>query len=155
MTVTSNLGINITLPIIRIDITNDAFPSTDTTSLGVRDSINVFAANAGFSQSMQFRLIDFLSVGSGNDPNNALNSLSLADAFSGLNLDPFVQGDPWSRGTIGFSGQVDGIADFNSVVATGGNDPAVVPLPAALPLFGTGLAMLGFFGWRRKRKAAA
>ena len=35
------------------------------------------------------------------------------------------------------------------------HDPlTIVPLPAALPLFGTGLAMLGFMGWRRKRKAA-
>lgn len=30
-----------------------------------------------------------------------------------------------------------------------------VPLPAALPLFGTGLGILGFLGWRRRRKAAA
>lgn len=31
---------------------------------------------------------------------------------------------------------------------------SVVPVPAALPLFGTGLALMGFFGWRRKRRAA-
>jgi len=31
----------------------------------------------------------------------------------------------------------------------------VVPLPGALPLFITGLAMLGLLGWRRKRKASA
>lgn len=30
-----------------------------------------------------------------------------------------------------------------------------VPIPAALPLFGTGLAVMGFLGWRRKRKIAA
>ncbi len=30
-----------------------------------------------------------------------------------------------------------------------------VPIPAALPLFGTGLALLGFVGWRRKCKAKA
>ena len=29
------------------------------------------------------------------------------------------------------------------------------PLPAALPLFATGLGALGLFGWRRKRKNAA
>ena len=29
------------------------------------------------------------------------------------------------------------------------------PLPAALPLFATGLGVLGLLGWRRKRKAAA
>ncbi len=32
---------------------------------------------------------------------------------------------------------------------------AAVPVPAALPLFGSALAMLGFFGWRRKRLAAS
>ncbi len=31
---------------------------------------------------------------------------------------------------------------------------SVVPIPAALPLMGTGLALMGFMGWRRKRKAA-
>ncbi len=30
-----------------------------------------------------------------------------------------------------------------------------VPLPAALPLFGCALSLLGYFGWRRKRMAAA
>ena len=36
-------------------------------------------------------------------------------------------------------------------------DPAVVvtPLPAALPLFASGLAGLGLLGWRRKRKTSA
>ena len=29
--------------------------------------------------------------------------------------------------------------------------PSVVPLPAALPLYGTGIAILGVVGWRRKR----
>lgn len=30
-----------------------------------------------------------------------------------------------------------------------------VPIPAALPLMGTGLAVLGFLGWRKRRKAHA
>jgi hypothetical protein len=34
-------------------------------------------------------------------------------------------------------------------------DTTVTPLPAALPLFATGLGALGLLGWRRKRKAAA
>ena len=34
-------------------------------------------------------------------------------------------------------------------------DPSAVPLPAALPLLGGALSLLGFFGWRRKRMAAA
>jgi hypothetical protein len=32
---------------------------------------------------------------------------------------------------------------------------ATTPLPAALPLFATGLGAFGLFGWRRKRKGAA
>jgi hypothetical protein len=35
------------------------------------------------------------------------------------------------------------------VIATA---PSVTPLPAAFPLFATGLGALGLFGWRRKRK---
>jgi hypothetical protein len=34
-------------------------------------------------------------------------------------------------------------------------DAVATPLPAALPLFATGLAGLGLLGWRRKRKAQA
>jgi hypothetical protein len=37
---------------------------------------------------------------------------------------------------------------------TSGSSSAT-PLPAALPLFATGLGALGLLGWRRKRKAAA
>jgi hypothetical protein len=33
--------------------------------------------------------------------------------------------------------------------------PALTPLPAALPLFATGIGGLGLLGWRRKRKAQA
>ena len=42
--------------------------------------------------------------------------------------------------------------------ASGGPQPAdgtTTPLPAALPLFATGLGGLGLLGWRRKRKAQA
>ena len=39
-------------------------------------------------------------------------------------------------------------ASFDLSLQTGG-----VPLPGALPLYGTGLAVMGFLVWRRKRKA--
>ena len=32
--------------------------------------------------------------------------------------------------------------------------PATTPIPAALPLFATGLGCLGLFGWRKKKKPA-
>jgi len=37
----------------------------------------------------------------------------------------------------------------------GGQAETTTPLPAALPLFATGLGALGLLGWRRKRKVAA
>jgi hypothetical protein len=47
------------------------------------------------------------------------------------------------------SGEVDG----NPGTWTTGAISAATPLPAALPLFATGLGGLGLLGWRRKRKA--
>ncbi len=35
------------------------------------------------------------------------------------------------------------------------SDPPATPLPAALPLFATGLGLVGLLGWYRKRKAVA
>jgi archaellum component FlaG (FlaF/FlaG flagellin family) len=35
------------------------------------------------------------------------------------------------------------------------NHLGATPIPSALPLFGTGLGIIGLLGWRRKRKAAA
>jgi len=50
------------------------------------------------------------------------------------------------------------ISGFRDVIIDSINfefsNTSVVPLPAALPLFGTGLAAMGFIGWRRKRKIA-
>ena len=35
------------------------------------------------------------------------------------------------------------------------SNTSATPLPAAVPLFATGLGALGLLGWRRKRKDAA
>jgi hypothetical protein len=58
----------------------------------------------------------------------------------------------WTRGSlngVAVAGN-PGLADF----APNNSDASVVPLPAALPLFATGLAGLGLLGWRRKKTAA-
>jgi hypothetical protein len=44
-------------------------------------------------------------------------------------------------------------ADFNNITTSG--PVSATPLPAALPLFATGLGALGLLGWRRKRKTSA
>ena len=55
--------------------------------------------------------------------------------------------------SIGLGVIGNGQTVFNNLAIN--NNVSAVPVPAALPLFGTGLAIMGFVGWRRKRKLAA
>jgi hypothetical protein len=69
-------------------------------------------------------------------------------------------GGPITSGSLLFTDEVCiglsncGVVDipYNFV---GGSINLITPLPAALPLFATGLGALGLLGWRRKRKASA
>jgi hypothetical protein len=46
--------------------------------------------------------------------------------------------------------------DGKLLAGTGINvEVSAIPLPAALPLYGAGLAVLGFLGWRKRKMAAA
>jgi hypothetical protein len=73
----------------------------------------------------------------------------------------FTSFDP--AGSLGTT--INGINDLGQIVGffIDANDntigfvgtPTTTPIPAALPLFATGLGATGLFGWRRKRKAAA
>jgi len=72
-------------------------------------------------------------------------------------IGPFTDDAEWNGG-VSFPSTagaliIQTVLDEEGTVAAvvGG---AVVPLPGALPLFITGLAMLGLLGWRRKRKAS-
>jgi len=54
-----------------------------------------------------------------------------------------------------FNNGVQGTVTGRSLTqAFSGATPPAIPLPAALPLFATGLIGLGLLGWRRKQKAA-
>jgi hypothetical protein len=53
-------------------------------------------------------------------------------------------------GTPGVSAAYDPLIELTSFTVT---PVSATPLPAALPLFATGLGALGLLGWRRKRKA--
>lgn len=80
-----------------------------------------------------------MEVFAGSDPSSGLLSASASiDPY--FFLDPSLVADGYS---LAFSPGV-------------GNGPVTAtPVPAALPLFATGLSALGLFGWRRKRKKAA
>ena len=87
-----------------------------------------------------------------------------------LNLDIFATVNPGAGGPTSdsASGYIDPIITFGTFPL--GVDPSLysiefsegisngiasTPLPAALPLFASGLGALGFLGWRRRKKAAA
>ena len=53
-------------------------------------------------------------------------------------------GDEWFSGT----GAIDKVYVYSNV-----REVPPVPLPAALPLFATGLGMMGLLGWRKRRRA--
>ena len=57
--------------------------------------------------------------------------------------------DFFGRGNL-YADAPQTVADWTVTAAA-----ATTPLPAALPLFATGLGGLGLLGWRRKKKAAA
>ncbi len=58
--------------------------------------------------------------------------------------------EPWALGLTPIKTDIDACC-FDWAVPT----LTPVPLPAALPLFGSALAMLGIVGWRRRRQAGA
>ena len=87
-----------------------------------------------------------------------------ADAATGIGDRAFFSFPPTST-LVGFSGGTAGTSSFTNCVLPGTVNCSVsrigdttftaTPLPAALPLFATGIGGLGLLGWRRKRKALA
>lgn len=53
-----------------------------------------------------------------------------------------------------FEGASDQLDQETAFFQISVGDVSVVPLPAALPLLGGGIALMGFMGWRRKRAVA-
>lgn len=102
------------------------------------EQIRVTGVRADSSSVTQFFTLDFIQDGDG--PLNDFQTF-FAVGFTNL-LSLTFEGS--GVGTNWFS--IDNIAL---------NEAAAVPLPAALPLFGSGLGMLGLLRWFRRRRLAS
>ena len=88
-----------------------------------------------------------VSFNSDNEGGAALSALACTASIISCTVTSIAETGASQSVTTGVS---DLTVSFSSEV-----EAAVVPLPATLPLFATGLCALGLLGWRRKRKAAA
>ena len=126
----------------------------------------------GLAQGLSFTASAFFSFPF--EPVSSFEAEFIDDSFVSFGLLGNTGGIKFSQ----FSPDGGGIINLASLASNGGqlslrtigNDPrynllaiggstifrtSVVPLPAALPMFGTGLALMGFIGWRRKRRGTA
>ncbi|MEP3244518.1 MAG: hypothetical protein ABJN40_15380 [Sneathiella sp.] len=71
------------------------------------------------------------------------------DIDKGLTIGLFQESD---TSVIALFGDGSGDLDFDDMAMR--ISVSAVPLPAALPLYGAGLAIMVFFGWRRKKRLA-
>ncbi len=153
-----DVGLNPSSGILSVDLTDTIAGEPGSTVL----ASDTFSA--GFSTGPGLYSFDFT-------PFNVMVNVGDVLAFS-------LAGDPGSAfGVFAFDGDAyPGGLDFNRVNSVGPSwvdfsssqvdlrfrtwvdpdaSPTAVPLPAALPLLAGGLGLMGFMGWRRKRKAAA
>lgn len=86
--------------------------------------------------------------------NSIIDTVTGGDVISFFGLTP---------GASDVNLMIQAVGNFDSIVfASTGNafeyaniSVTAVPLPAALPLYGAGIAVLGFVGWRKRKKANA
>jgi uncharacterized protein (TIGR03118 family) len=93
----------------------------------------------------------------GNNGDGKINAFDLSGNFVGTLTD--TQGIPITNALLLALAFGNGTSfASNALLFTAGDglfgEIQAVPIPAALPLFATGLGVLGLLGWRRKRKAA-
>lgn len=118
-------------------------------------------ASSGSSNSANLNLIvtqDALDAKSGTwnidgyaSFNPVMFVLKGGPTFSAFLMDPGFTSGTWdTMSNQDGSGALEpGLSHFTIYAVT-----TVVPLPAALPLFASGLGLLGFMGWRRKQRPA-
>lgn len=100
----------------------------------------------GFDPGEVFQFL--IDVDPASDVNVAGSTAALGDTLIGATVVALFSNRLQLSGVLG---PVDGNDDASAFELTGVTE---VPLPAALPLFGVGLAFAGLLGWRRRRRTA-
>ena len=136
---------NVLIPIVTVGVVSGAggLNVANVTVVDTQNTQTVFNVN----QNGSFNYT--MSVTSGVEylvQMSALAEVEQTSAGASVIVDPTFEIDP----NFAYA------SDFQILFSSGiGNSPNATPLPAALPLFATGLGTLGLFGWRRRRKNAA
>jgi hypothetical protein len=141
-------------------------------SFATLDQVSALAADTGITPSITSAEFDAISAAMGvPQPSPYIGGVPQQIIWGRFD-DTGVGTDPTRDGYAFVWGPDSGVADIgnwveridittNTVSWPGmgafvvNTSVATTPLPAALPLFATGLAGLGLLGWRRKRKAHA
>jgi hypothetical protein len=151
--VTNNTGSTVTTFSLTI---NDSFwsgtPSVTSCSGSSGPLCDVFQANKGSgSPGGASETLSGPDLFRCTSPNNANPCTSSSGGVAAM----FIQGIAtytWNGLNIAPNAKFDiSFASWNNAV----DSPVATPLPAALPLFATGLSLMGFLARRRKRKGAA
>jgi hypothetical protein len=156
------------------------FVGTGTVTLATDPGIGTFALNTlgTFSMSFVFGTNTYSATDSSNSEITTplsqvllvITSVSGVEHMVFSNTQPLGSGnnegsldfDPpglflsFSPPMVGLGLYVEGTSSASGIVPQfkGTYTGTETPLPAALPLFATGLGALGLLGWRRKRRAA-
>jgi hypothetical protein len=116
--------------------------SVDLSTIGFTQQSITASGTFGDGPTLGYQTIFNSSVFNPAISGDITQNLLLSNVDLAANFSIIVGNDLSFIGSLNFG---------NFQVAT----PAATPLPAALPLFATGLGALGLFRWRRKQKAAA
>lgn len=152
-------GTNSPLPTIPVNFLEDFLTLTTVSVSNTQISITnnasnglAFCPSSGACGYDGFEFLfssGFNMVGASVDPTSASDFLPNSTGPH-LGLDLVSPTELW----IDVSNDAPNTNDSLVIDLTSGNVSAT-PLPAALPLFASGLGVIGLFGWRRKKKAAA
>ena len=133
-------------------------------ALGIRDPAICSTCNSSYTDNYTVNL--FNQAGTLLESLNEINYLyyNMYSDSHGIGAGPVWLTVPAGATTLeivsrlsvaGLLGAGGGPLNFGNLnISTDGSITAATPIPSTLPLLATGLAMMGLFSWRRKRKGA-